>query len=214
MPTRKRSHPTPNVQPVRLQSAPQEHQKQMGRPLEYGDIRRWRTLQKQPRENRVDHLARRKDRRQVRHRTYLRTLFCIIIITIATVKENTQFLIETTTIATKVLDSPPIKVSIKEHYEMDRITYYNAVPEQTDATPNVSACGPNIPNQVAVSRDLFRKELHCGDVIDVWIQDQYLGQFTVWDTMNPRFKNTLDILTETTYGWGLTTGHVVVRRRQ
>lgn len=108
---------------------------------------------------------------------------------------------------------PEPSVTIRESYEMSRISYYNAVPWQTDGDPNVSACGPNLDFQVAVSRDLFRSQLHCGDQVDVWIKDGYLGRFTVWDTMHTRFTNTLDILTETSYGWGLTTGHVVVRSR-
>lgn len=106
---------------------------------------------------------------------------------------------------------PQVQLAILPAIEMKRISYYNAVPWQTDSDPTVSACGPNKENQVAVSRDLFRKELHCGDIVDVYIKGDYLGQFIVWDTMNERFSDTLDILTDTSYGWGLTTGHVVVR---
>lgn len=96
----------------------------------------------------------------------------------------------------------------------DRVTYYNAVEWQTDSTPHVSACGPNRVNQVAVSRDLFESELHCGDVISVFLDGEgYVGDFVVWDTTNARFEGTLDILTEGSYAWGKTSGHATIKRR-
>jgi hypothetical protein len=108
---------------------------------------------------------------------------------------------------------PGVEVSLREHWVFPRVSYYNAVPEQTDDDPFTSACGPNLPNQVAVSRDLFRKELHCGDVLDVWVGGEYHGRFVVWDTTHLRFRGTLDILTETKYAWGLSNGHAVLVER-
>ena len=108
------------------------------------------------------------------------------------------------------IPTPAVSVEVREHVLLARITYYNAVPWQTDADPHISACGPNRPNQVAVSRDLFRRVLHCGDEVEVYIQGEPLGRFVVWDTMHPRFKKTLDILTETSYTWGRTKGHLIV----
>lgn len=111
----------------------------------------------------------------------------------------------------RALTAPSPTVEVLEHVPVERVTYYNAVPGQTDSTPNVSACGPNLERQVAVSRDLFRRDLHCGDVVKVWLDGEgYLGEFVVWDTMAARFTRTLDILTETSYAWGKTTGHLIV----
>lgn len=108
------------------------------------------------------------------------------------------------------VESPEPKAIVLDVVEFDRITYYQAVPEQTDSDPHISACGPNIQNQVAVSRDLFRNTLHCGDVLQVWGEHGYIGEFTVWDTMHPRFDKTLDILTVEPYDWGRTAGHAVI----
>jgi hypothetical protein len=108
---------------------------------------------------------------------------------------------------------PKVQVSIREHWDFPRVSYYNAVPEQTDDDPFTSACGPNLPNQVAVSRDLFKVELFCGDVLDVWVGGEYHGRFVVWDTTHLRFEKTLDILTETKYAWGLSNGHGVLVER-
>lgn len=111
----------------------------------------------------------------------------------------------------RALTAPSPTAEVLPHVDLGRVTYYNAVPGQTDSTPNVSACGPNLERQVAVSRDLFRRDLHCGDVVEVWLDGEgYLGEFTVWDTMHPRFELTLDILTKTSYTWGKTTGHLIV----
>lgn len=105
---------------------------------------------------------------------------------------------------------PEASVVLREPLSMARVTYYNAVEAQTDDDPFTSACGPNLERQVAVSRDLFRSTLHCGDRVLVWADGEYHGEFVVWDTMNPRFEWTLDILTDTAYTWGKTTGHLVV----
>ena len=114
----------------------------------------------------------------------------------------------------QLIPQPQITLTILEDISLARITYYNAVPEQTDSTPDISACGPNLEAQVAVSRDLFRSELHCGDVGQVWSEEGYIGEFTVWDTMNSRFSQTRDILTEGHYDWGKTAGHLVVTQRR
>lgn len=106
----------------------------------------------------------------------------------------------------------PIAI-INDTIDLNRITYYQAVPEQTDSDPHISSCGPNIPNQVAVSRDLFRSTLDCGDTVLVWSnQHGYLGEFIVWDTMHPRFSKTLDILTVNPYDWGKTAGYAVITK--
>lgn len=109
-----------------------------------------------------------------------------------------------------VIPTPEASVTTRTHVPLFRITYYNAVPAQTDSDPFTSACGPNLDAQVAVSRDLFRSALDCGDKVLVWVDGEYHGQFTVWDTMHPRFTNTLDILTETRFDWGRSHGYLVV----
>lgn len=93
---------------------------------------------------------------------------------------------------------------------MARVTYYNPVPSQTDGDPFTSACGPNRGNQVAVSRELFRTTLDCGDVVSVYVEDAPLGEYVVWDTMHPRFSRTLDVMTDTSFEWGKATGYIIV----
>jgi len=105
---------------------------------------------------------------------------------------------------------PTVSVRLLEVVRLGRVTYYNAVPEQTDSDPLTSACGPNLERQVALSRDLFRTHYDCGTMVRVWIEDGYLGEFTVWDTMHPRFENTLDILADGVQSWGRSHGHLVV----
>lgn len=112
------------------------------------------------------------------------------------------------------LEPQPVAI-IRDYIDFGRITYYQAVPEQTDSDPHISSCGPNLERQVAVSRDLFRGELTCGDVVQVWThENEYIGEFTVWDTTNRRFSNTLDILTVKPYDWGKTAGYAVILREE
>lgn len=92
---------------------------------------------------------------------------------------------------------------------MDRVTFYNPVASQTDADPFTSACGPNRAMQVAVSRDLFRSKLDCGDLLEVYVDDVLIGEYVVWDTMHPRWTNTLDVMTDTEFAWGKASGHVI-----
>lgn len=95
--------------------------------------------------------------------------------------------------------------------ETPRITYYQAVWWQTDSSPNVSSCGPNISNQVAVSRDLMGGVVDCGSVIRLWSDTVgYLGEYTVWDVTNKRFSSTVDVLVEAPPAWGKTSGYFTV----
>lgn len=77
---------------------------------------------------------------------------------------------------------------------LGRITYYNAVPEQTDDDPEVSACGPTRERQIAVSRDLFRSVLQCGDRVRLFVNGVDQGEYIVWDTMARRWTATADVL--------------------
>jgi hypothetical protein len=95
---------------------------------------------------------------------------------------------------------PDVKVFfVEDTLELTRITAYNPVDWQTWGDPNVSSCGPNQEKQIALSRDLFfdengRKHL-CGKRITI-ITDrgEIFENYVIWDTMNPRFINTADIM--------------------
>jgi hypothetical protein len=163
----------------------------------------------------------------------------LLILTVTTVAIYTP---QPVAAQARAIPIPKVKVQIQPHWTLDRITYYNAVPEQTDDDPFTSACGPNIENQVAISRDIFTKRppvweppavhigpppekrsaqtvihsadrLYCGDVIRIWSDAGYLGEFIVWDTTHWRWQGTLDILTDGVYSWGRTRGHAVLIER-
>lgn len=74
------------------------------------------------------------------------------------------------------------------------LTAYNAHAAQTDSTPWLSACGRTGARgpQVAVSRDLLR-EHPCGSRVQLFVAGRW-RTYTVWDTMNARFTNRIDIL--------------------
>jgi len=108
---------------------------------------------------------------------------------------------------------PPAQETRKpEVIQLNRVSYYHAVPEQTDDDPFTSACGPNLPNQIAVSRDLFRKVLPCGARVQLFLDGLgYAGEFIVWDTMAARWSATADVLVpdHERPSWGLTTGWLI-----
>lgn len=107
---------------------------------------------------------------------------------------------------------------------LGRVSAYNPVPRQTDGDPNVSSCGPNLPNQIAVSRDLFfdngRKHL-CGARAVLVSTDPRTGavvdvrETVVFDTMNARYTLTADVYLDTTdeslaFAWGVRRGVLVI----
>jgi 3D (Asp-Asp-Asp) domain-containing protein len=67
---------------------------------------------------------------------------------------------------------------------------YNTLPGQTDATPNVGACGRIKPGSkiIAVSNDLYKKGLKCGTKVTIKGKT-----YTVWDRMHKRWNNKIDI---------------------
>ena len=86
------------------------------------------------------------------------------------------------------------------------ITYYHAVPGQTDSTPDIAACGPISmaplwPGDyvIALSRDLFRRELCGAHILLRWDGGIITG--VVWDTMNKRFYRYVDILVPNGQRW-------------
>ena len=85
------------------------------------------------------------------------------------------------------------------HEHKVTVTVYNAVPGQTDDSPDVTASGFNLnlnnPEQhriVAVSRDLLKKFPY-GDTVYVK-GTSYDGLYIVQDIMNARYRNTIDLL--------------------
>lgn len=87
---------------------------------------------------------------------------------------------------------------------LKRLTAYNAVPWQTNSRPFESSCGYNLPDQLALSRDLFfdaagRKHL-CGERVKLLIIDPVsrevidIQERVIWDTMHSRFRETGDLL--------------------
>lgn len=84
------------------------------------------------------------------------------------------------------------------------ITCYNAVAEQCEGNPLMTASGKKIDlnklnrgelRYVAVSRDLL-KEYKYGDIVEVFISEghPYNGQWMVADTMHKRWNNKIDLL--------------------
>ena len=98
-------------------------------------------------------------------------------------------------------------ISLLSYYpnevEIDRATYYNAVPEQTNTDCFKTASGEhidtaNVQRWVALSRDLLSRwggQFSYGDTIIVETADTMLsGEWVVQDCMNARYKNSLDFL--------------------
>lgn len=116
------------------------------------------------------------------------------------------------------LPVPEVSVEILPYMEIDlrRISAYNPVARQTDGSPNISSCGPNLERQIAVSQDLFfddngRKHL-CGVTVTVVTdRGEVFEDYVIWDTMNPRYTRTADILIPSTdearaFRFGITPG--------
>lgn len=79
---------------------------------------------------------------------------------------------------------------------LTRISAYNAVAGQTDATPTIGACGRLPRNAVGISRDLL-KVFPCGTWVKVTSASgrTYVG--VVADTMNARYSRAVDLLVPT-----------------
>ena len=76
------------------------------------------------------------------------------------------------------------------HSRRVRATTYNALPSQTDSTPNICAWGDRItPDVIAVSRDL--EKLGLGRNVKVYVEGQ--GLKVVKDRMHKRKKNQVDV---------------------
>ena len=74
-----------------------------------------------------------------------------------------------------------------------RATAYNAVPQQTDSTPEICAWGDRVrPGIIAISRDLEESGLTRGK--EVYIEG--IGKVVVMDRMNRRKRNQIDLYME------------------
>ena len=114
--------------------------------------------------------------------------------------------------------------SLEEAIRLHRLTAYNPVARQTDHHPDLSSCGPNRPDQLALSRDLFfneegRKHL-CGAKVMLLVVDpqtstvESVQERVVWDTMHRRYEETGDVYLDTkdesvAYEFGVKQGVIV-----
>lgn len=113
---------------------------------------------------------------------------------------------------------PALAVSDLPHYAVT-ITAYNAVPEQTDSTPFVTASGAySNPEIVAARSQDLAKELPFGTIIAVEgpeapqnncgydIVEPIIGYRIIADVMNPRFTDRIDILFSTKSNYVMANG--------
>lgn len=87
-------------------------------------------------------------------------------------------------------------------FYLHRVTAYNAVPWQTSSDPEISACGPTRPDQIALSQDLFFRKNggnRCGERVEIVLSSGKVIHGVVWDTMNARYKMAADILMDSVH---------------
>lgn len=89
------------------------------------------------------------------------------------------------------------------------VTAYTASPGETDARPDLSACGRTFSGQLAVSRDLLRK-FPCGSRVRLTING-HTQTYVVNDTMNARWTMKVDVLKRSraeAFRFGRKTGYI------
>lgn len=88
------------------------------------------------------------------------------------------------------------KPSKKKRTRVTRVvkaTAYNAVPQQTDSTPEICAWGDRVrPGIIAISRDLEKSGLTRGKEVHI----EGIGNVIVMDRMNRRKRNQIDLYME------------------
>ncbi len=88
------------------------------------------------------------------------------------------------------------KPSKKKRTKVTRVvkaTAYNAVPRQTDDTPEICAWGDKVrPGIIAISRDLERSGLTRGKEVHI----EGIGKVVVMDRMHYRKRNQIDLYME------------------
>ncbi len=95
-----------------------------------------------------------------------------------------------TTVAEKKKPSKKKKTKVTR---VVKATAYNAVPHQTDDTPEICAWGDRIrPGIIAISRDLERSGLTRGKEVHI----EGIGKVVVLDRMHHRKRNQIDLYME------------------
>lgn len=96
---------------------------------------------------------------------------------------------------------PEVTVTATRIYKLSRVTVYNPEENQTDDTPNITACGgiinvddPLSHRWIALSRDML-KLFPYGTKVKITGTGKYDGVWTVMDTMNKRYTKSADFLT-------------------
>jgi len=96
----------------------------------------------------------------------------------------------------EVLVADKNKPSKRKRTRVTRVvkaTAYNAVPEQTDSTPEICAWGDRVrPGIIAISRDLEKSGLTRGKEVHI----EGIGNVVVMDRMNRRKRNQIDLYME------------------
>ena len=75
-------------------------------------------------------------------------------------------------------------------------TAYNAVPEQTDSTPCITASGYNICDQETLPKIVASNKYKFGTILDI----EGFGRYTVEDRTATKYKDRIDMLFETYEG--------------
>jgi hypothetical protein len=92
-------------------------------------------------------------------------------------------------------ETPVEEIAPENRIAVRSIGWYHPTVEFTDADPELSACGPTLDRQVAVSRDLLSTDLPCGTRVRVDLENiGTIGIFTVWDTMGASRKNEANVM--------------------
>jgi hypothetical protein len=154
-------------------------------------------------------------------KTVIFTVFLFVFNLVESKKINiTDFLLSEIPVPSISLFYVELSPPDYQELQMERISAYNPVPRQTWGDPNVSSCGPNQYRQIAVSRDLFFNdsgEKHlCGKRVSVLTdRGEEFHDYVIWDTMAPRFTNTVDIMIPNdneaeAYEFGITTGVLII----
>lgn len=116
------------------------------------------------------------------------SLMLILSVSKVKVQAKSLKLIESNTEYELIVEIPII------HSHRVKATAYNALPSQTDNTPNICAWGDHIaPDVIAVSRDL--EKLGLGRNTKVYVEGQQ-GLKVVKDRMHKRKKNQIDVFME------------------
>lgn len=83
---------------------------------------------------------------------------------------------------------PPI--TIQQYDQEATFTAYNAVPEQTDSTPCITASGHNICDEDVIHRIAASNKYPFGTILDI----EGYGRYEVQDRTNKRFSGRIDLL--------------------